>query len=941
MSEHAEAQQAAADGLNGLGIQATLMVHYPSKINAPEGILLTTYDQLHSQIAKSETTAYAFPSFGAAQSVMRTLYSVQQTAIFIFECHANAGPVEIAAKTFDTCSKYIPAVREIRQLTEPIKYQKYPTVLYLVTMNYPDDNRPTIIWKVPDTLSDELILPARIAYELPDGKELRHGYLPGIMETSTAPNGCYNSDRSKGSIPLTIKYQQNSSLQKLKVREVIEALMRETSVLQDTQFQIKEGPDWHRLHRLKETDNFTVMSTRHLNDQERTSLASELMSYRIKFYFLSKAQIILKLEGIDIEILRNLLHCTTTYLPFGQRQQSSQVSLGNVKAIKGKWYEMVVTYSPVGSMPLIPLQIAKGSVIDCFDEGEPIINTELGLSLASTFSATRFEVQTVVEEDNSNVAMITFWVPRDLNFSFPCNHTFTDKDGIKFSFTVEHCGCILPQTGAPGEPPRHETKGEHWRRVGEHLNPSYKNRLTVIAPASAQNSSQKRRFGLLKESHVDFLNQPVSYTYAEETYPWILFLNSLPESEYLDVFLTRFGRSETIKADSGTYLPHASQRRESLAKYARILLLQLPSGKQCQINRVEGAEEAPYLTKVDALHIYPFKDCQLMLFVPPLIDHRTLLTSTARLVVAKIWSYEPISNTKVNSTPINPATPQASGAALPKKPTTKDRTPQIQGEEIIKNPMPVEGCKDALQSLPYAPPDVASPPSPLPHDIHPYQDNPYLSSGSTNSERRDVPSCNKNLPPSQANGNLVTQAGKKPGNHPSQCGAPNTNRSISPTMTWTNLPVSQPPQQSGMPNSGMAVDSIADPSNDNNEDSEMLPCKPDPPSTPECKGTHASLNSISGQKDPLPTRKTSREKQMAGSPDKVNPGAEASPPVQDGQPSNDPRPCPVCPLGEPSTPSPDPISPVSTPDESVSRRLQPSPGDLNNNDPITVTPPEL
>ena len=102
-------------------------------------------------------------------------------------------------------NKYIPAIREIRQLTEPIKYQKYPTVLYLVTMNYLDNNRPTIIWKVPDTLSDELILPARIAYELPDGKELRHGYLPGIMETSTAPNGCYNSDRSKGSIPLTIK----------------------------------------------------------------------------------------------------------------------------------------------------------------------------------------------------------------------------------------------------------------------------------------------------------------------------------------------------------------------------------------------------------------------------------------------------------------------------------------------------------------------------------------------------------------------------------------------------------------------------------------------------------------------------------------------------------------------------------------------------------------
>ena len=615
MSAYAEAQQAAANGLNELGIQATLMVHYPSKINAPEGILLTTYDQLHSQIAKCETTAYAFPSFGATQSVMRTLYSVQQTAVFIFECHANTGPAEIAAKIFDTCNKYIPAIREIRQITEPIKYQKYPTVLYLVTMNYLNNNHPTIIWKVPDTLSDELILPARIAYEIPDGKELRHGHFPGIMETSTAPNGCYNSDRSKGSIPLTIKYQQTSSLQKLKVREVIESLMKETSVLQDTQFQIKEGSDWHRLHKLKETDNFTVMSTRHLNDQERTSLASELMSYRIKFYFLSKVQIILKLEGIDIEVLRNLLHCTTTYLPFGQRLQSSQVSLSKIEVIKGKWYQMEVTYSPVGSMPLIPLQIAKSSVIDLIDEGEPMINTELGLSLASTFSATRFEFQTIVDDDNSNVAMITFWVPRDVNFSFPCNHTFTDNEGMKFSFTVEHGGCILPQTGAPGEPPRHETKGEHWRRVGEHLNPSYKNRLTVIAPASAQNSSQRRRFGLLKESHVDYLNQPVSYTYAEETYPWILFLNSLPESDYLDVFLTRFGQCETVKAESGNYLQHSSQRLESLAKHTRIVLLQLPSGKQCQINRVEGTEGAPYLTKNDALHIYPFKDCQLMLIV--------------------------------------------------------------------------------------------------------------------------------------------------------------------------------------------------------------------------------------------------------------------------------------------------------------------------------------
>ena len=99
------------------------MVHFPSKIHAPEGILLTTYDQLQPQIVKQETTAYAFPSFGAAQIIMRTLETTQQTALFIYECHANTGPVEIAAKVFDTGHRHLSTAKEIKQLTDTLKYQ--------------------------------------------------------------------------------------------------------------------------------------------------------------------------------------------------------------------------------------------------------------------------------------------------------------------------------------------------------------------------------------------------------------------------------------------------------------------------------------------------------------------------------------------------------------------------------------------------------------------------------------------------------------------------------------------------------------------------------------------------------------------------------------------------------------------------------------------------
>ena len=66
------------------------------------------------------------------------------------------------------------------------------------------------------------------------------------------------SQKVKGSVPLTIKYEKNSCLQRTKIREAIESLQKEINTAQDTQFQIKEGADWFRLHKLREAAVFTV-----------------------------------------------------------------------------------------------------------------------------------------------------------------------------------------------------------------------------------------------------------------------------------------------------------------------------------------------------------------------------------------------------------------------------------------------------------------------------------------------------------------------------------------------------------------------------------------------------------------------------------------------------------------------------------------------------------
>ena len=235
-------------------------------------------------------------------------------------------------------------------------------------------------------------------------------------------------------------------------------------------------------------------------------------------------------------------------------------------------------------MPSIPLQIVKSSILSLVENEDDVTDTDLGFALINTFAATKFEFQVIVSEDNVNTPMLTFWIPNDIKRNFPCLLTVKDKKGTTVDFTIEHCGNILPQSGAPGEPPRHETKGEHWRRIGEKSNPSFKNRLTVIAPVSTQSASQKRRFVLLKDSAVDVQNQQISYTYAEETYPWILFLDLPPESDIMNTFLTHFSHFESVNGDQGDYCKQCFLKSEYVSKFTRIMMFELPSGKQCQVN---------------------------------------------------------------------------------------------------------------------------------------------------------------------------------------------------------------------------------------------------------------------------------------------------------------------------------------------------------------------
>ena len=230
------------------------------------------------------------------------------------------------------------------------------------------------------------------------------------------------------------------------------------------------------------------------------------------------------------------------------------------------------------------------------------------------------------------------------------------------------------------------------------------------------------------------------------------------------------------------------------------------------------------------------------------------------------------------------------------------------------------------------------PPSPLPLDIQPGQNNPYFSPESAKSLHRDITSCNENPLPNQTGGCVVAQTTTEGHNYPPQPGTSNTHRSVSPTKTWTNLPASQPPQLE-MPDSHMMVDSTANSIEGDCEDSIMLPSNPDPPSTPKGKAVPSSPPVTSGQKEPLPAKKPSQGKQLDDSPTKARPSAGASLSLRKETLSSASDPGLVTPIKETVAVSPDPVSPISSFGDNVPNKPAPELEDPKCNDPITATPP--
>ena len=124
-------------------------------------------------------------------------------------------------------------------------------------------------------------------------------------------------------------------------------------------------------------------------------------------------------------------------------------------------------------------------------------------------------------------------------------------------------------------------------------------------------------------------------------------------------------------------------------------MFEIPSGRQCQINRVDGLESSLYLTKVDALQIYPFKTCYLVMLVPPHFDFSTMLTADTKVEAIAAWKFCTFDNNRTNSK----TTAVLSTSSTQHQPLMKDERTD-QGAKLLRTPSAPPSSKKAIDQLP-------------------------------------------------------------------------------------------------------------------------------------------------------------------------------------------------------------------------------------------------
>ena len=300
-----------------------ILCHSPALLDPVDNCSLGTFDQVDECIEANMNVSLILPRPGLIQSIVKKHSGKAFTFHAVFHVHSLSGPIEVCVDLLQKARHWYPNICTVQKSINLKKglLGNFAATAYIVEVSMQPTDRFLIRWKFDRKYQDELFIP-KIALAEQDIQDLIDEQGSKPLLKSTSRNSCIDFDNSKNGQWVSFPYCGSQQQQEL--NQLVSAIRSKVRQYPSTSLQFKRAV--RRNNDFKDILSFGFLFIGHLNDLDKARVANFLTGCNIDFFFSRVNALVLRLDGLDDNILLRLAQYAEVPIPTCPMQGGFQLT---------------------------------------------------------------------------------------------------------------------------------------------------------------------------------------------------------------------------------------------------------------------------------------------------------------------------------------------------------------------------------------------------------------------------------------------------------------------------------------------------------------------------------------------------------------------------------------------------------------------------------------
>ena len=486
----------------------------PALLDPVDYCSLGTFDQVDECIEANMNVSLILPRPGLIQSIVKKHAGKVFTFHAVFHVNSLSGPIEVCVDLLQKAKHWYPNICRVQKSINLKKglLGNFAATAYIVEVSMQPTDRFLIRWKFDRKYQDELFVP-KIALAEQDIQDLIEEQGSRLLLKSTSRNSCIDFNNSKNGQWVSFPYCGSQQQQEL--NQLVSAIRNKVRQYPSTSLQFKRAVRWNS--DFKDILWFGFLFIGHLSDLDKARVANFLTGCNIDFFFSRVNALVLRLDGLDDNILLRLAQYAEVPIPTCPMQGGFQLTFRPSRFGTTAW--TTVSVGRIG----IPAQLS----LEANESEAEVEHLKWIVSmLEQQVQATCFQKVFSAPEGQDSAACLQFLVPVSFENQLPLRWSLDDRQ-----FCVDHPAPFAIPLLVSRRPPEEQSKLEHWKETANRSFSRRKGRQNSLAhhPRLADSMC---RFNLLQHGDVLSNGKRFIAMYESNFLPF-LFVDGKPDLDDL------------------------------------------------------------------------------------------------------------------------------------------------------------------------------------------------------------------------------------------------------------------------------------------------------------------------------------------------------------------------------------------------------------------------